>query len=336
MSGIKILNGGLLSTIQDFGRVGFKKFGMPSAGVMDGFSYQISQFLVQNKNPKAVIETTLMGVEIEFLQSMSVAVTGAENELYINGNKVSLWHSHEVNAGDILKLGVASKGVRNYIAFSKEMDIKSINGSQSTYLKSGIGGLEGRALRAGDMIDFLPNHKVYKSLSLPHEEIPYFSQELTVRVVMGPEDGAFSEGGIKNFLGSPYSVSQRSDRMGYRLDGEKIEHKKGADILSNATSFGPIQVPNDGQPIVLMADAQTTGGYTKIATVIKADLYKLAQLGSGGVIRFKSVSVNEAVMAYEAYIKEFVRLNGLLERKVHSYTININNKKFKVTVEEIV
>lgn len=335
MSGIRILDSGLLSIIQDTGRIGYKKFGMPPAGVMDGFAYQISQFLVQNDEPDGVIETNLVGVQIEFLEDMLVAVTGAQNELFINDKPKELWQAHIIKSGDILKLKTATNGVRNYIAFSKKMELKRINGSLSTYLKSGIGGFKGRALKKGDEIKFEHNHKALKELKVGKNDIPIYKNEEVIRVVLGPEDDAFSQNGLTTFLKETYTVTQNSDRMGYRLSGAKIEHKFAADILSNTAFFGSVQVPNDGQPIILMADAQTSGGYAKIATVIMQDLTKLAQIGPGCKIKFRSISQKDATQAYKKYQESIEILKEKIKNQISFYNLTINGKKFNVKVEEI-
>ncbi|ASM35252.1 allophanate hydrolase subunit 2 [Campylobacter sputorum subsp. bubulus] len=331
---IRIKNAGLLSSIQDFGRIGFKKFGMPTAGVMDKFAYVVSQFLVQNDEFDGVIETTIVGVEIEFFEDMIICVTGAQNELFINGDKKELWKAHLVNQGDVLLLKNATNGARNYIAFSKKMSLKKINSSLSTYLKSNIGGFHGRALQNDDEIEFEQNYKIYKPINLPKNFIPLYKQKESIKVVLGPEKDAFSDKGIYTFLNSTYNITQSCDRMGYRLSGEKIEHKNGADIISNAVFFGSIQVPNSGEPIILMADAQTTGGYTKIATILPSELPKVGQLKGGDKISFVEVSNEEAQDIEIKYQKYIYELQQILKKQISIYDIKVNGVSYNVVVED--
>ena len=300
MGKIKILNGGLFTTVQDRGRFKYQKFGVPVSGVMDTFSYHIANLLVGNNGDEAVIEATMIGPEIEFLDDAVIAVTGGDLGFSINGERASLWQTYTLKKGDKVLFSDLDKGVRGYIAFFGGILVPKVMESRSTYVKSSIGGYFGRALKSGDILEIgeLEKNLVdYPIKKVPEEYIPNYFEDVEIRIVMGPQNYFFTEKGIEKLLNEVYTVGMECDRMGIRLDGEEIEHKAGADIISDAISFGSIQVPPSGNPIIMMADRQTVGGYTKIATVISADLPKLAQIKPGDKIKFKEVSLDKSVYA---------------------------------------
>lgn len=293
--GIRLINGGLLTTVQDAGRKGHQSSGFGVSGVMDQRSYQIANMLLSNDPEEAVLEATVMGPEILFLEDNLFAVTGGDFEPTLDGKQIDNYTVYLGRKGSVLKLSFAKEGARAYIAFAGGLDIPVVMGSRSTNLKCKIGGYQGRKLEAGDEIAFrapvteLPN--MYKR----YEKIREFSEkEITLRVVLGPQEDYFTEEGIHTFFNSPYKVGQESDRMGFRLEGEAIASKNGVDIISDGIAPGSIQVPASGMPIIMMADRQTTGGYAKIATVITTDLPKLAQSMPGTVVHFQQVTVEEA------------------------------------------
>lgn len=293
--GISIKYGGLLTTVQDAGRKGYQTSGFGVSGVMDQRSYQIANMLLSNDPEEAVLEATVMGPEILFLEHNLFAVTGGDFAPSLDGKPIDNYAVYLGQKGSVLKLSFAKEGARAYIAFAGGLDIPMVMGSRSTNLKCRLGGFHGRKLEAGDEIAFrapvteLPN--MYKR----YEKIREFSErEITLRIVPGPQDDYFSEEGMHTFFNSAYKVGQESDRMGYRLEGEAIAAKKGVDIISDGIAFGSIQVPASGMPIIMMADRQTTGGYAKIGTVITTDLPKLAQSMPGTVIHFEPVTVEEA------------------------------------------
>lgn len=216
---------------------------------------------------------------------------------------------------DVISGTYAQNGMRMYIFFAGGIDVPAINGSVSTHTKANIGGINGRKLQLNDVISVGVMESTYhKTIPSLETSVLKSSQEWDfkepIRVVLGPQDNAFTKEGIETFLNAEYTLTPASDRMGFRLKGKPIEHLKGADIISDGTAFGSIQVPADGQPIILMADRQTTGGYTKIATVISIDLPRLAQLPIGSAIRFSVISVEEA---QELYKKYHLALNDKLE-----------------------
>ena len=345
METIKILDAGLLTTVQDLGRYGFQRYGVSASGVMDEYSAKIANKLVGNKVGEAVLETTLKGVQIEFLQNTAVAITGGNCDVTLNGTKIELWQSYLVNRGDILKMGICRSGLRNYLAFAGGIDIPIIMNSKSTNLKAKVGGFNGRKLMTGDILS-VGVGSLETPLTLNKHYIPTYSKDIKVGVILGQQDDHFTEAGIKTFLNETYTVTQESDRMGIRLSsvsGATIEHKNGADIISDGITFGAIQVPGSGQPIVMMADRQTTGGYTKIGNVISSDLAKLAQATPGTKVKFVEYTLEQAVQAiknndiiinnqnsYISPIKEEV-----VDSSSREYRIKLNNKVFELKVERI-
>ena len=345
METIKILDAGLLTTVQDLGRYGFQRYGVSASGVMDEYSAKIANKLVGNKVGEAVLETTLKGVQIEFLQNTAVAITGGNCDVTLNGTKIELWQSYLVNRGDILKMGICRSGLRNYLAFAGGIDVPIIMNSKSTNLKAKVGGFNGRKLMTGDILS-VGVGSLETPLTLNKHYIPTYSKDIKVGVILGQQDDHFTEAGIKTFLNETYTVTQESDRMGIRLSsvsGATIEHKNGADIISDGITFGAIQVPGSGQPIVMMADRQTTGGYTKIGNVISSDLAKLAQATPGTKVKFVEYTLEQAVQAiknndiiinnqnsYVSPIKEEV-----VDSSSREYRIKLNNKVFELKVERI-
>ena len=345
METIKILDAGLLTTVQDLGRYGFQRYGVSASGVMDEYSAKIANKLVGNKVGEAVLETTLKGVQIEFLQNTAVAITGGNCDVTLNGTKIELWQSYLVNRGDILKMGICRSGLRNYLAFAGGIDVPIIMNSKSTNLKAKVGGFNGRKLMIGDILS-VGVGSLEAPLTLNKHYIPTYSKDIKVGVILGQQDDHFTEAGIKTFLNETYTVTQESDRMGIRLSsvsGATIEHKNGADIISDGITFGAIQVPGSGQPIVMMADRQTTGGYTKIGNVISSDLAKLAQATPGTKVKFVEYTLEQAVQAiknndiiinnqnsYVSPVKEEV-----VDSSSRDYRIKINNKIFELKVERI-
>lgn len=307
--GIKFANGGFLTTIQDAGRTGFQESGVPVTGVMDTRSYKLANILVGNDDKQAVLEVTLMGPMLQFTSDNIIAVTGGDLGPKLNGRDIPMYQAVPVKKGDSLSFMGIKSGSRAYVAFAGGLDIPLVMGSRSTHLKSKLGGYEGRKIGAGDEIAFLAPKTMLPNLEkrkYAPEDFVLASCEL--RVVMGPQDDCFTDKGIATFLGSEYALTNEADRMGLRFEGETVEHKDGGDIITDGISFGAVQIPSHGQPIVMMADHQTTGGYTKIAAVISVDLPKAAQLKPGGKVHFKKVSIEEA---QELYMKELQDMEAL-------------------------
>lgn len=303
---IKVITPGMLSTIQDGGRKGFAAMGFNASGVMDVRSYHIANALVGNFTDEAVIEMTYLGGSFKFLESNYIAITGADMSPKLDGVPVEMYTTVFVKQDETLTFSAAESGMRAYIAVRGGIDVPVIMGSRSTNLKCKLGGLDGRPLKAGDIV---PCRDVYDEFhkhlihSAPKED--FGSDEITVRVLLGPQDDYFTDNGIKTFLNSTYTVTNESDRMGCKLSGEKIEYKNTVDIISDGIVFGSIQIPRTGNPIIMLADRQTTGGYAKIATVISVDLPLLAQARPGTKVHFKLIDRQKAERLLKQEQKEF-------------------------------
>lgn len=292
---VHILNPGMLSTIQDLGRFGYMSTGFSPGGAMDGFALQLANILVGNAPGDGAVEMTVMGMTVRFENPCAIALTGANMQPKLNGRPVPMNQTVAVQAGDTLSCGCAQKGMRSYLAVSGGFDLPQVMGSMSTNMKCGLGGFEGRALKKGDILPL--RHQITADMIGLHSCSPeaYMDGALTLRVVLGPQEDMFTDAGIRTFLSHVYRVSEQSDRMGVRLTGPKIENKKGVDIISDGIATGAVQIPSSGTPIIMMADRQTTGGYAKIATVISADLKRVAQAKPGTALRFRAVTLREAL-----------------------------------------
>jgi antagonist of KipI len=294
---ISIVKPGLLSTIQDEGRPGYLAFGVPLSGAIDAESYAVANVLAGNPRGAAAIEMTLLGGAFRFEEPAYVAIAGADMQATLDGARVSPGSAFPVRRDGLLAFSSALDGGRTYLAVRGGIDVPPFLGSRSTYTRAAVGGLGGHALAAGDRIPVGTSSPPPPPRALRRGNLPRREGDITLRVLLGPQDDRFTPDGLAAFLGSAYSVTNRNDRMGYRLEGPAIRHRDGPDIVSDALLPGAVQVPGNGVPIVMMADAQTIGGYAKIACVIAADLPLLAQARRGDTVRFARVGPAEAVRA---------------------------------------
>ncbi|MCU5746422.1 biotin-dependent carboxyltransferase family protein [Staphylococcus sp. SQ8-PEA] len=310
---ILINNPGLFTTIQDEGRFGYQDQGFSTAGVLDLFSFKLGQKLIGNNGP--ALEFTIIGPSITFKKANTFVITGGEFDSKLNGQPIHMKCVYHAQAGDELKLGKAIEGARGYILFGSQIDIPMIANSYSTHTRSGIGGFKGRALKSGDNLPTtsLTPHDKYIGLST-NESVVDHTREV-IHIVEGPQYESFSSESIDKITKSGYEISEQSDRMGYRLKGDLIPPSSSADITSEPVALGSIQVPNDGNPIILLNDKQTVGGYTKIATVTQADLPILAQKKPGDVIYFKWISIEEAISNLSVAEESFNKIIEDVERK---------------------
>ncbi len=293
MEVVRILDAGPLATVQDLGRYGFQDRGIPVSGAVDRRALRIGNLLVGNREGDAGVEITLGGFEAKFLSRACFSLTGADMDARLNGSPVSNWRPHDADRGDVLALGYARSGFRSYFTVSGGIDVPLLLGSRSTYLRGGFGGYEGRPLKKGHILRRgVPTGEAVQSF--PSRLIPRYEERPVLRVVLGPQEDYFTAEGIAAFLSGAYEITSRSDRMGCVLLGPSITHKSGADIISDGAIFGAIQVPGKGQPTLLLADSQTTGGYAKIAVVLSSDLPQAAQLAPGSSVRFEAVGLLEA------------------------------------------
>lgn len=305
MSSIDVINGGILTTIQDSGRYGYQELGIPTSGAMDDYNFRLANILVGNKLDEAVLEMTYFGPTLKFNEDLTLAITGSDMSPKINGQAIPMFETIKVKAGDTLQFGKVNEGIRSYLAFGGSIDVPMVNGSKSTHIKTKMGGIDGRALKAKDILNIKKSRE--KTMRrIPEKYLPKFSHCNILRVVLGPQDDYFTEKGIHDlFRSGGYQVTKDFDRMGIRLKGTEIEHKETADIISDGTNFGSIQVPANGQPIILVADRQTTGGYTKIGNVITPDLPKLAQMTFLDKVLFQKVTIEEAQKLTLEYKNKF-------------------------------
>jgi antagonist of KipI len=304
---LEVLEGGMLTTVQDLGRYGYERYGVPVAGAMDQFALQAANLLVGNPPDMAALEITIAGPTLRATEQCLIAVTGADLSLQVNKWEMPPWMAVFVRRGWVIEFSDRRSGCRAYLAVAGGIDVAPVTGSRSTYLSGGFGGFDGRPLRQGDLIPLgevsfhLPS---LASRSFPLNLIPNYSDVPEIHAVLGPQDDYFADEGIAAFLSGEYQVSPTSDRMGYRLQGPEIAHKERADIISDGIALGSVQVPADRQPIVMMADHQTTGGYPKIATVISADMSLLAQCMPGtSTVTFEAITVEEAQARYREMMR---------------------------------
>jgi antagonist of KipI len=290
---ICILDPGPQTTVQDLGRLGQLRYGIPPSGPMDRFAFVLANRLVGNPDGAAALECTLIGPRFEAETPCAVAVTGADMPFSVNGAEAPRWATLALRAGDVVTLGPARSGVRGYIAVSGGLDVPLVMGSRATYLRGRLGGVEGRALRKGDRLRAFRAARP-RARRVPARAIPHYGGEPTLRVVLGPQADRFTREGIGALLGGSYEMLPQSDRMGARLRGPRITHTRGHDIISDGVALGSIQVPGDGQPIVLLVDRQSTGGYTKLATVCSFDIGRVGQARPGQSLRFRAMTVDEA------------------------------------------
>jgi antagonist of KipI len=297
------------ATIQDSGRKGWRRFGVPTSGPMDVFAFRAANVLAGNPSDSAVVEIGLGDITLRVLQDCVIAVTGAGYNLSIYLWEFPLWSSFFVRGGWTIRFNKIDAGMWAYLAIAGGIQTQPALGSHSTYLRGAFGGLEGRPLQAGDRISTgRPLHALdpLAARTLPAEARPAYSEHPIIDIIIGPQTKYFSDQSIKTFLSSEYSISLTSDRMGYRLEGPVLTHRSKTELVSEGLTFGVIQVPANGQPLVMMADCPTTGGYPKIATVTSADLPLLAQcVPNKSKIRFRETTIAKAQRKYRTL------MNGL-------------------------
>ena len=312
---LKVVTAGMHTTVQDLGRVGYQDNGVPISGPLDRIGLQLANALVGNALSTPALEIMLQGPAFEVqADSVRVALAGCNGGIDVAGERarrVPAGHSVRLVRGESFRVTQLGDSACAYLAIEGGLDIAPCLGSAATYTRGRIGGLDGLPLRAGASVPLT-------LASAPRRTERALSQQLDlaleqpVRVVLGPQDDYFTEAAIHTFLNTEYVVSAQSDRMGFRLEGAALEHAKGYNIVSDGIVGGSIQVPGSGQPIVLMADAQTTGGYPKIATVISADMPLLGRRRPGRKVRFAAVSVEEAERLRRTQELEFKRAAGSL------------------------
>jgi biotin-dependent carboxylase-like uncharacterized protein len=308
---IKILAPGLQTSVQDLGRFGHARFGVAHSGALDSFAMRTGNLLVGNPEHEACLETLLMGLRIEALSDVLIAVTGADLRPMVDKRLLKMWGSCILEKGQVLGFTQPASGCRAYIAVGGGIKVPSVLGSKSTNLPSGFGGFEGRMLQAEDILFAASPHdkRFEKGCTLTAGDIPFYPNRWNLRVMWGPQDNDFKRTARDTFITATYRASTDADRTGIRLDGLPLERKEDMpeSILSEGVVSGSIQVPGDGKPIIILAET-VTGGYRKIATVISADMPLLGQIKPGDEIAFRTVSLENARKALREMESKIQRL----------------------------
>ncbi|MEW5682833.1 MAG: biotin-dependent carboxyltransferase family protein [Pseudomonadota bacterium] len=292
MSGFSVIAPGVLSLLQDCGRFGQSALGLTTGGPMDVSSAAWANRLLGNDTNATLIECSVGGLQLRADSHSFMAVTGAILPVSINGKAVEQWTVHQVQAGDVIELGMVSKGLRAYVAVAGGFSVTPQFGSTATVLREGIGGLNGNKLQAGDTLSAQTVNKLQRQ-RLPARYRPQFNQTLTLRLIEGYQAASFSATERQRFYLNRYKVTPQADRMGYKLSGSAIKCQQ-TQLLSEGICYGAVQIPPDGQPIVLLNDRQTLGGYPKIGSVLSLDCALLAQASAGTEVYFTPISPEQA------------------------------------------
>lgn len=319
---ITVLNPGLLTTVQDLGRRGYQKYGVIVSGAMDTYAMRISNIIIGNKENEGVLEITMVGPSLKLKKGTLFSITGADIVPTINNKQVPMGRPIYLKEDCILEFSGCKSGCRSYLAVAGGIDVPFVMDSKSTYLRAQLGGFQGRALQKNDVLnigsksdlslkiikilektknkdDFVSTNWYVKNYGIKH------SEKAVIRVFEDRQFNKISEESIDEFFSSEFNIDTKSDRMGYRLSGPKIKFKEKFEMISEEVSAGTIQVPPDGNPIILLADRQTAGGYPKIAHVAFVDIQKIVQLKPNDKLTFKKITLKEAEKLYfqrEKYI----------------------------------
>lgn len=307
---IQVLRAGLMATIQDLGRFGFQQFGVIVGGAMDPDSLRIANLLVGNDEGEGALEINLFGTSLKFKKDTVISITGGDLQASIGGRAAPLWRPILIKEGEIVSFASANEGCRAYVAFAGGIQVPEVMNSKSTYMRAEIGGFYGNALQKGDQFECGPMNERNQAIFDQLQKLPNYiawsvnnrsllskQETQTLRVLPGTEFEFFDHQSKATLFGEAYEITAQADRMGYRLEGPSLTLKEPLELLSEGVTYGTIQIPPNGKPIILMADRQTTGGYPKIGQVISTDLPKLAQLQSLKKVKFKEVSMEEAEYA---------------------------------------
>lgn len=306
---------GMFTTVQDLGRWGHQHRGVTVSGPMDSFSLRMGNVMLGNDENDAALEVTLFGLEITMRSARCIALTGADLSMKIDGVSAAAWAVHYVAPGARIALtALTGDGCRGYLCFSGGIDVPLVMGSRSTFTRAKLGGYKGRVLKAGDAVKLREPRSLWRMSAgfvCPQElRVSRFRDE-PLYTTDGPQIDAFTDEGVKTFYHETYTVTTDADRMGYRMDGPEIKRAKPADIVSDGIVFGAVQVPGHGRPIVMMADRQTTGGYTKIAVVSAWSAARLSQKLPNETVRFQRVTEKEATGYLERFEDDLRTLDAM-------------------------
>jgi len=339
----QVIEPGFLTTVQDLGRWGFQQYGVPVSGAMDLYALRLGNRLVGNHDCAAGLEVTITGPTLRILEQTLIAITGGDITPQLNGQPFPMWETVAVERGDYLTFAGLRRGCRAYITVAGGIDVPVVMGSRSTYLRGRLGGLDGRLLKTEDYLETVGSaaRQIAPGTQVPAALLPAYRAHIEARVILGPQMDFFPSESVGAFLSETYKLTDQADRMGYRLEGAKIKHADQADIISDGIAPGSVQIPGDGLPIIMLADRQTIGGYTKIATVISSDLGKLAQAKPGDTICFHGISLDEAHSILgdmeQALLRWQQSLDGacLPECGSKKYQMSINGQQFHVEIKEV-
>lgn len=350
----KVIKPGMLTTVQDLGRWGYQSSGVPVAGAMDLPALRMGNAIVGNAENAAALEVTFLGPELAVVGEGLVAFAGADLGFSVNGKEIGSWAAVRVKDGDVLSFKGPKNGCRGYICVSGGIDVPVVMGSRSTYIRAKIGGFEGRALKAGDVVGAGEADLLWKradGFALPADMRPAYSQDSPLFILTGLQEDAFTEEGLDTLFGSEYVISNESDRMGCRFDGPKVRHKEaGADIVSDAIPLGAVQIPGHGLPIAMLADRQTTGGYTKVGVLSSSGIQALVQRMPGMKARFARATMEQAIDELRSVKETVGRIKHLRAAWVSrpkqdaalyarplrtELRITVNGKTYDVKCEEI-
>lgn len=312
---ITVLTGGLLTTIQDAGRTTQQASGFSVSGVMDPWAYRLANLLVANSPTAAVLEITGVGPTLLFHQDCVVALTGATGQATLAGAPFSFYQAQLVHAGQILTIKQLRNGLRSYLAVAGGFNVPKVMGSRATSIRYRVGGFHGRALQDGDVLPlrsataFIPNYG-QRRLTAP----TYAKKQIKLRVTPGPQFEQFSPAVQQDFVHASFKISTAADRMGYRLTGTHLKVAQGGNLLSEGTFFGGVQVPQNGEPIILLADRQTTGGYPVIAVLASVDLPLIAQAQPGMQVNFEMITFAAAQRLLQQQQQRFKQLTQQVQR----------------------
>jgi len=291
---IRVKNPGMFSTLQDLGRYAYSHLGISVVGAADGLSLRVANFLVGNDDNAPALEMTLLGATLEFEERQIVALAGADCDAKVGATSLPPAEAVEVPAGGVLKCGGMQTGARCYLAVQGGFDVPAVMGSMATDVRGRFGGFEGRKLKAGDVLP-VRSGQGGRTRRLKPRVLEAVSRHDTLRLTRGAQQEWFGPEAFEVLFSCPYSISDQSDRTGLRLKGQPLQPREKSQLLTDGIPLGAIQVPQDGQPIILFVDQQTTGGYPKIANVIMADMHHVGQLRPHEQVRFQEVSIPQAI-----------------------------------------
>jgi antagonist of KipI len=292
---IRVKSAGMFSTLQDLGRYGYSHLGISVVGAADRLSLRIANLLLGNDENASALEMTLLGATLEFEERHMLALTGADCDAKVGTSPVRPGEAVEIPAGGVLKCGGMKTGARCYLAVQGGFDVPPVMGSTATDVRGGFGGFEGRRLKAGDVLPVRRSSGSSRTRKLKPGALAAVARHDTIRLTRGAQQEWFGTDAFEVLFSSAYSISDQSDRTGLRLKGQSLQPREKSQLLTDGIPLGAIQVPQDGQPIILFVDQQTTGGYPKIANVIMADMHHVGQLRPHDQVRFHEVSIPRAI-----------------------------------------